>query len=567
MLNKIKLFYRMLPLATVFSAMAQTGPERTYQIPVKLPPLLSGNFAELRSNHFHGGIDFKTLGSIGHPIYSFDEGWVSRILISPTGYGNALYVTHHNGLTTVYAHLHKFAPEIQQYIKEYQYKTETCHLDAEIEKGKIPVKRGQEIAKSGNTGSSAGPHLHFEIRDGEYAIDPLPYFIDKIEDTTKPELRYVRFYPLEGVVNGGRNNVTAYPVRHPDGTTSVNKKITAWGKIGIGAKAYDKMDSTYHVYGVKNVRLYVDDTLHFSMQQNRYPLADTRYINSLIDYADWQARRTMVMKLFVDPGNKLDFYGHVIDRGEITINEERPYKLRLELQDLYGNKRVFEFTIIGKKQEIPERPIKEGAVRFPYNQDNHYETDNFAINIPEGMIYTDIDFEHSTKPAVKEKGYSDIHKVGSLDIPLHSYVDIYLGLTKDPIADKSKYYVVCTDWEKPRYIGGTFENGKVKAKIRTFGSYMVKADTIAPTLTAVNPAGWGPNGTIRYTMKDSQSGIKSWRAEIDGEFALFENYGESNTLTYRIDKDRVEKGKTHTIKMVLTDNRDNVSVDERTFFW
>lgn len=565
MLYKFKIFHWLLPL-TAFSAMAQVGPERTYQIPVKLPPYLSGNFAELRNNHFHSGIDFKTQGSIGHPVYSFDEGWISRIVMSPTGYGNALYVTHYNGLTTVYAHLDKFAPEIRRCIKEYQYKHETCRVDVRLEKDEFPVKRGQEIAKSGNTGSSAGPHLHFEIRDtdAQYALDPLAYFINKIKDTTKPELRSVRVYPLEGVVNSKLAAVTANPVRHEDGTTGLSKAITAWGKIGIGIKAYDKMDDTYHIYGVKQVRLYVDDTLHFSMQHNRFAFADTRYLNSLTDYADWQSRRSMVMKLFIEPGNKLDCYRQVIDRGEITINEERPYRIRLELQDLHGNKKVFPFTIRGKKQDIPQRPT-QGVAHFPYNQDNRYETDRFAIDIPEGMLYTDIDFSYRTTPSVK--GYSEIHHVGDPLIPLHSYVDISIGLTKDPIADKSKYYIAWMRGAEPKYLGGTYENGAVKAATRAFGSYVVMADTVAPILKPVNPANWQKNGMVRYSMTDGQTGIKSWRGEVDGNFALFENYGESNILTYHIDGSRIEKGKTHTVTMTVTDNRGNESRDERTFYW
>ncbi|MEG1379992.1 MAG: M23 family metallopeptidase, partial [Bacteroidales bacterium] len=318
------LLYMLLPLATL-TATAQAGPERTYQIPVKMQPFLSGNFAELRNNHFHSGIDFKTQGSTGHPIYSFDEGWVSRISVSPWGYGNALYISHHNGMTTVYAHLENFSPEIRRYVKDYQYEHETFIADIYPDKEDLPVKRGEIVAKSGNSGSSGGPHLHFEIRDTETQdpIDPLPYFINKVKDTTKPNLRNIRIYPIEGVVNGGNAPVTTNPVRKEDGSTVLNKTVTAWGKIGIGVKAYDRMDETTNIYGVKQVRLFVDDTLHFSMQHNRFAFADTRYLNSLIDYADWQSRRSMVMKLFIDPGNNLNCYRQAIDRGEITINEER----------------------------------------------------------------------------------------------------------------------------------------------------------------------------------------------------------------------------------------------------
>ncbi|MEG1723196.1 MAG: M23 family metallopeptidase [Bacteroidales bacterium] len=559
------LLYMLLPLATL-TATAQAGPERTYQIPVKMQPFLSGNFAELRNNHFHSGIDFKTQGSTGHPIYSFDEGWVSRISVSPWGYGNALYISHHNGMTTVYAHLENFSPEIRRYVKDYQYEHETFIADIYPDKEDLPVKRGEIVAKSGNSGSSGGPHLHFEIRDTETQdpIDPLPYFINKVKDTTKPNLRNIRIYPIEGVVNGGNAPVTTNPVRKEDGSTVLNKTVTAWGKIGIGVKAYDRMDETTNIYGVKQVRLFVDDTLHFSMQHNRFAFADTRYLNSLIDYADWQSRRSMVMKLFIDPGNNLNCYRQAIDRGEITINEERPYRIRLELSDAHGNKKVFPFTIRGKRQEIPE-PKQKGVCLFAYDQDNSYHTDSFSIVLPQGMLYTDLDFTYRT--ASSAKGFSKVHHVGDPLVPIHSYVDMKIALTSDPLSDKSKYYIASLRNGAPTYIGGEYENGTVKTAIRNFGSFIVMADTIAPVLSPVNPEGWGKTGTIRYRMSDGESGIKTWRGEVDGQFALFEHDGKSSVISYRIDTQKIGKGKKHTLSVVLTDKRGNEKRDERTFYW
>lgn len=564
MLKHILLSF-LLP-AISLTTVAQSGPERTYQIPVKLPPLLSGNFAELRNNHFHSGIDFKTQGSTKHPIYSFDEGWVSRISISPWGYGKALYITHHNGLTTVYAHLEDFSPEINRYVKAYQYEKETFAVDIHLEKETLPVKRGEIVAKSGNSGSSGGPHLHFEIRDTDTqdALDPLPYFINKIKDTTRPDLRAIRFYPLAGVINNGSIPVTTTPVRKENGTTALSKPITAWGKIGIGIKAYDRMDSLYHIYGVKQVRLFVDDTLQFSSQQSRFAFADTRYLNSLIDYADWQSRRSMVMKLFVDPGNRLTCYRNLVDRGEITIDQERTYKLRLELSDAHGNKKVFPFTIQGKKQTIPVVGHK-GVAQFPYDRSNQFKTDSFSITIPQGMLYRDCDFTyHTTSPV---KAFAKNHQVGDPLVPLHSYVDMSIALTHDPLIDKSKYYVASVSGKNTSFIGGEYKNGRINARIRNFGTFTVLADTIAPTLTPVNPEGWSKNGTIRYRMSDGQSGIQSWRGEVDGQFALFEHDGKSNLIVYRIDTKRIGKGKKHTLTMILTDKRGNEKRDERTFYW
>ena len=247
----VRIVFLFIVLFHSISFFAKGIVSRTYQIPVMLPPVLAGNFGEFRPNHFHSGIDFKTKGSIGHPIYSFDEGWVSRIVISPRGYGRALYVTHYNGLTTVYAHLETFSDKINKYTEDYQYSNETFVVDTNIEPGVLPVKRGEIIAKSGNTGSSGGPHLHFEIRDteSEDPIDPLPFFVNKIKDTTKPDLRLIRFYPIDGKINNSETSAySVNPIKKESGLLALNNAVTAWGKIGIGYKAYDKIDSTYNVF-------------------------------------------------------------------------------------------------------------------------------------------------------------------------------------------------------------------------------------------------------------------------------------------------------------------------------
>lgn len=548
---------------TSLSATAQSGPERTYFIPIKLPTTyLAGNFAELRPNHFHSGIDLKTQGVIGQPVYSMDEGWVSRVGNSLYGYGNVVYVTHYDGLTTVYAHLDKFSPKIAAALKEYQYKHEQAVVDAEFAPGEIPVGRGEEIAKSGNTGSSVAPHLHFEVRDSDAtrALDPLLYFADKVTDTTPPELRAVRVYPIDGVVNGSASPVTATPT----GAKTLSKPFTAWGRIGIGFKGVDRMDNTTNIYGIKTARLFVDDSLRLSMQHNSLPFADTRYLNSLIDYADWQQHRgLMTTKLFVDPGNKLGCYRNVADRGEIVIDEERPYAIRIELQDLYGNKTVREFTITGKRQAIPERR-HTGVAQFAYDKDNTYAADRFFISIPQGMLYTDLDFTHAVKPR-PAGAYAELHVVGSPQVPLHSYVNIAIDLTQDPLADKSKYYIARIDGDRHTCEGGSYADGSVRTRIRAFGNYTVLADTVAPVVTLVSPETWS-RGTIRLTASDAHSGLKSLRGEIDGKYALFTTTNGAS-YSYTFDPERVEKGQTHTLRIVATDMVGNEKVVERKVKW
>ena len=563
----VRIVFLFIVLFHSISFFAKDIVSRTYQIPVMLPPVLAGNFGELRPNHFHSGIDFKTKGSIGHPIYSFDEGWVSRIVISPRGYGRALYVTHYNGLTTVYAHLETFSDKINKYTEDYQYSNETFVVDTNIEPGVLPVKRGEIIAKSGNTGSSGGPHLHFEIRDteSEDPIDPLPFFVNKIKDTTKPDLRLIRFYPIDGKINNSETSAySVNPIKKEGGLLALNNAVTAWGKIGIGYKAYDKMDSTYNVFGVKYARLYLNDTLIFSIKQDRFSFAQTRYINSLMDYKDWYNRRSYVSKLFREPGNMLNIYGKMINDGYIDINEEKDYNFRLELTDNHGNTTKLPFTVTGKKTELNDKK-EPGEFYCKYDTTNIITRSNFWFSIPKGALYNDLDLDYSVK--FTNAKYSDIHSVHSPDVPLHSYCEITIPLNKDNVEDKSKYYIATDRNGRPTFNKTVYVEGSLIAKVRTFGDFYAVADTVPPVLTPLNPQNWGKTGQVRYKMTDAMSGVKTWKGEIDGNFALFEYDEKQGYISYKIDKKRVQKGKNHTLRMTLTDNCDNITVDERNFYW
>lgn len=548
-------------------ALAQGDVARGHELPLKIPPYLSGNFGELRSNHFHSGIDFKTQGVTGKPVYSFDDGWVSRIAVSPWGYGHALYISHYNGMTTVYAHLEAFSPAIAKIVKDYQYETETFTFDKHFGKGEIPVKKGELIAKSGNTGSSGGPHVHFEIRDteSEEPIDPLPFFMDKIKDTRKPELRSVRVYPLGGVVNGSNSPVTASLVKKEDGSVALDKTFTAWGKIGLGVKAYDRMDETANIYGVKNIRLYVNDTLWFSFRANRFSFDKTRYLNSLTDYADWKKNKSMVMKLFVEPGNQLEeVYGQMIDKGVVDIREEKIYRLRYELADAYGNKTTFKFNINGKRQALPE-PDLSGENHFAWNRENRFEAPGFLMTFPRGAFYTDIDFNYKATPS--PKWHSDIHQIHENTTPLHLRCPVSIAINNDTVGDKSQYYLGTLRDGKASFVNARYESGRMQSEIRDFGTYVVAKDDTPPVILPQAPDNWAKNRKITFKISDGHSGIREWRGTIDDRFALFEYDGKTATLTYRMDAERIGKEKKHKLELTVTDNCGNRKTYERSFYW
>lgn len=536
--------------------------QHKYRSPLDIPLLLSANFGELRPNHFHSGIDLKTEGVINKSVYSIEDGYVSRISVSPWGYGLALYITHTNGQMSVYGHLNRFAPQIARYVKNKQYELELFKVDFDVEKNLIPVKKGDLIAYSGNTGSSFGPHVHFEIRseDGETALDPLPYYKEQIKDTEPPLIKGIAIYPITGtgVVNG-----KSTPMRRtlPTSKKSGNEAIHAWGTIGIGVHSIDKMSGAANIYGVKTVRLFCDDVEIFSSDISSFRFDQSRMINSLTDYDYWYRHKIFYMKSFVEPGNKLPIY-KTINNGYINIDREKTYKFRYELEDLYGNKQQYRFDVIGKKQAIPTPKACSLFMTWEYN--NYYLSDDFKLIIPKGYLYNDIGFILGTSES--EDHFSNIYSVHDKHIPLDSYCDMTIALKSDTLKNKNLYGIVRKNKSSEIWVGGEYRDGKITARIRELGhSYAISCDKTPPKITPVNPEKWVAQRKITIRMSDNKSGINTYKGTIDGNFVLFENDSKNPNYTYHFDSERLEKGRNHKFSFTATDVCGNAATYEYEF--
>ncbi len=281
--------------------------------PMDIPLLLSGNFGELRSNHFHSGLDFKTKGITGIPVKAVQDGYISRINISPWGYGRALYVTHPDGTKSVYGHLNHFVKSIETFACDSQYIKEKFQVELYPQPSQFPVKQGDIIAYSGNTGGSGGPHLHFEIRDAatDDIYDPLPYYKDRIRDNVSPEIRGLMIFPQigTGIVDGETQNQEIRITKNKAGKTIVTpERNTAWGNIGIGVKAYDRMSGTSNIYLPQKISLEVDGIEVFAQSMDNFSFAELRYLNSLISFDEWVNRKPFFMKSYIEPGNRLKIF-------------------------------------------------------------------------------------------------------------------------------------------------------------------------------------------------------------------------------------------------------------------
>lgn len=538
-----------------------------YRSPLDIPISLSANFGELRPNHFHSGIDLKTAGAINKPVYSIADGYISRISVSPSGYGLAIYVTHPaTGQTSVYGHLNKYESKVAEYVKTKQYEQESFSVDLKVEKDMLPVKKGDLIAYSGNSGSSAGPHVHFEIRNTESQklVDPLLYYKDVIADTQPPRIKGIAVYP---VTEKGAADFSRDPARWSvselknGGYVPVKDTVEVWGIIGFGVSANDRMNGTANIYGVKKVRLFCDSVQIYSSDITEVDFSTTRMINSLIDYEYWVKKGSFYQKMFVEPGNRLQIY-RTVNNGYIDIKDERIYSLRCELEDLYGNQTVYTFCVKGREQTIPQK--KRCVQQMKWGQDNNFTDGRFSLSIPKNYLYDDLCF--ILKKEQSEKYLSDIFRVNDVHIPLHDYSEMTIPLRKDTVNNKSQYGVVRIDGSHESWIGGIYGNGVMKVNIRELGhSYAVSMDAEAPVITPVKPARWVRNAKINIKLSDNKSGIQSYKGTIDGNYVLFENDVKSSVYSYKFDTKRLKKGQNHKLIFTAVDKAGNTSSYEYVF--
>ena len=535
--------------------------------PLGIDLVLSANFGELRPDHFHSGVDFKTRGSIGYKVYAVEEGYVSRISVSPWGYGKALYIDHPSGYTSVYAHLDAMEGDIAEALKRMQYERQSYAIDTLLAPGLLPVTKGMYIAVSGNSGSSGGPHLHFEIRHTatESPIDPLPFYRQYIKDNTAPEPRTIALYHHDAVAHGDVLPKSVSQLQHNGGNNYVaTTPFEAWGRVSLGIKAYDRMTGTTNIYGVRHVRCLVDDSLLYESVIDSITFAETRYINSLIDYHELRSNKgSTIMRTAILPGNKLStLYGDAVTDGTMVIDQQRKYKGVYELTDLYGNRSVVKFVIQGKPAE-PTTKEPDGVL-FEYLHDNEYATEDMNIYLPAGALYDDFYFSHK---AVNQSGYySAVHRVHNRTVPLHQWGELAIKITVDTLPDE-KYYMVYIDNDKKSPVEGRYHAGWITARVRKLGQYAIAADVTAPTITPVKPEEWGSSQKVEFKITDKESGIATYRGEIDGEFCLFEYDAKRNTITCHLDDTPFVKGISHELTLVVTDCCGNSSRAKHKIKW
>lgn len=544
--------------------------------PVRIPLSLSANFAELRADHFHSGIDIRTQGVIGKEIVAAADGYVYRISVSPGGFGKAIYLRHPSGYSTVYGHLDRFVTEVEEYVTDYQYQKKSFTVSIFPPKDKFSYRQGEIIAYSGNTGSSGGPHLHYEIRksDSEIPVNPLLFEFGAGDDI-EPILERLAIYPLSG--NTRINGVHAVKKinlagGHGNYYIPTENEITISGPAGFGIKSYDLLNDSYNKCGIYSTELKIDGKTIFRNVMDEFSFNESRYINSHIDYETWIRESIRFERTFLLPNNRLSTYQDIVNRGIYNFSEDRIYHVSLELRDVHDNISVLAFKVKGSPAVAADDSYtsEPGLVVMPYNRSNRFRAGNIAVSIPEGALYDTLMFRYRKEPS-KNGMLSELHYVHDRATPLHKSYSLSIKPLAIPEGKESKLLIVNLRDDKTRIpLSGRYSEGFVNGQSSVFGAFYVGIDTAPPLVSAVgfsNGADLSGRQEMRIRISDNLSGIKSYEPFIDGNWALFEYDQKNRVLIYKFDPRRIKKGTNHSLTLKVSDNRDNITTFTTGFRW
>ena len=533
-------------------------PQNYFRNPLGIPIQLAANFGELRNNHFHMGLDIRTNRRENMPVYAAAEGYISRIKIEQFGFGRAIYITHPNGYTTLYAHLNDFFSALEKHIKNIQYQQEKWEQDVFLKPNLFPVAKGQFIAKSGNTGGSAGPHLHFEIRETytENNLNPFLFGLP-VPDNIPPF--FSRLYLYDRRQSTYNQSPVSIPIKKTGaGYISVSSVVIVSSPvISFGLNAGDKANASF-TFGIYQAALYVDDVLQNAFLLNNFPYPDSRYINASVDYTTKATTGAWIQHLSRLPGNHIGIFSAATPDGKITLTDSEIHNVRLVLQDVSSNNSTLKFKVRYNPPANNSVAVTSNTVLIP-GKANKVAYPNLEADFSPTAFYDTVYFEHSTIPSVATLSASNIEYLHNYTVPVHDSFTVRVKARDDLLpALKGKVVMQLVSNKKKEALKGIWQGNWMEAKFRDLGSFQLIVDTVPPRL---QPIGWTNGSNLRgkpsisILAKDAISDLSFFRAELDGKWLLFSR--KSDYFIHSFD-DRTTPG-SHTLKVVIADEAGNIT--------
>ena len=528
-----------------------------YGSPLDIPIYLSATFGELRPNHLHAGLDIKTQGVEGKKVYAVADGYVSRIGVSPYGYGNVLYITHYDGYTSVYGHLQRFSGEIAKYVKQYQYAHRKFASQIYPDADKFPVQKGDLIAYAGNSGGSGGPHLHFEIRHtaSEKPVNPM-YFGYKIDDNVRPLIQGVAVYPLgeESTLEGGIKPIY-FDVTDNNGRYSLKDKsfVYANGEMAFGIRTFDQVGTSTNKNGPYLYELFLDDELAFQVEADSFSYSEPRYVNSLLDYRRYKQKKSSYVRTETDPFNKLQMIE--VKNGTVTVEEGDTVNVCFKISDYAGNSSTARFKLVGTAPVEVERPQhrrSEYLVKADGTLNSEITIEDFNVSMERGTLFRDEWIQTGQRDA---KGCcSHIYRFGNDELTTFKPFTIRIRPNEEWADHPKKYIAYFDNSGKVSSLGGKMKNGYMEVETRSMGEFTIKIDSVAPTIRASNfKDGQAVSSlkSLRFKISDDMTGIETYDIYLDDVWVLGQYDAKNALLYYEID-DKMKKG-SNNVKVVVTD--------------
>lgn len=557
-------FFGVLFLFASVLAAQEKYPQNTFQPPLQIPLILAGTFGELRSSHFHAGVDLKTQQREGLPVFAIADGAVRRIKVSPWGYGKALYIDHPNGFTSVYAHLKKYSPEIEAYVKKAQYQKQSYEIELFPDPGMLMVTQGSTIGYSGNTGRSSGPHLHFEIRQSatQNPTNPLLYGYD-VRDATNPTIAALFGYPLseDAVVNQSAEKIQLHFAPQPDGTLLADK-VTAVGTVGFGFEGFDRLDMASNKNGLYSVQQIVNGKVYSAYTFEAFSFRESSYINTFIDYAYYREVGRRIQKCFKVPYNSLSFYTSLYNEGKIEIKEGFSYTVQLRVADVAGNTIKLIIPVEGKR-EIP-KIRKEKIVTDNFivaNKPHTFDLDVARVFFPAHTFYEDfyIDLKAGSDTVTLHNNSVAVHQPFALSFDISAYTP----------EEMQQLFIAHLDEDgDTKYVRTSKGGDSLTTQTRTLGRYTLIKDSIPPKII---PRNFKEKQWLSYynylslAISDDLSGIAIYQATLNGEWILMEYDPKTKMLTYNFEDKTLRKTRCY-LSVRVTDRVGNTSTFTSTFF-